>query len=283
MSAPKKKPVLSATLLGFAALLFWSTVVAFIRRLVEDLGPFMFLAITSGCGGLGLVVFDSIRKRSLSSPLRVGWKNLLFCGVPFVGYFMLFALSMHLAGNRELAIQLGLVNYLWPALMLLLSVPLAGKRARWFLLIPGMILALGGATLGTVRLDSLQTLLASILASYPLFLMMLGAVLCWALYSVLIGKPEHKEGAYGVPLLHMLTGLAALFLAVITGENSNFNPSIAPALIYVTLFPTAIGYLWWEVGLKHGQYTLLNVASYALPVTATLFACWFLEVRICNV
>ena len=49
-------------------------------------------------------------------------------------------------------------------------------------------------------------------------------------------------------------------------------------LIYATVFPTALAYFCWEVGMKRGNQLLLGALSYLIPVTSTLFACWYLSV-----
>jgi drug/metabolite transporter (DMT)-like permease len=48
-----------------------------------------------------------------------------------------------LAKSREQVLEIALVNYLWPALTILLSLPLLKQRARLWLL-PGTELALTG-------------------------------------------------------------------------------------------------------------------------------------------
>jgi drug/metabolite transporter (DMT)-like permease len=265
--------------MGLVAVVFWSTIVALIRSLVEELGPFMFLTVTSGGGGLLLFLVAAARSRSLTTPLNVGAGNLVRCGIPFILYFVGFAVCLHLAHNRQMAIQLGLVNYLWPASMLLLSIPLRRRKSRPVMLATGMLLATGGAVLGTVNPESLRSLLANLTAGAPLFLLMFAAVVCWALYSNLVPRRDDQR-PNGVPLYHMLTGLVAFIAAMLGGEEIHLGLELLPELAYVTVFPTAIGYLWWETGMKYGRDRLLNVVSYALPVSSTLFACWYLQVAL---
>ena len=50
--------------------------------------------------------------------------------------------------SREEVLAVGLINYLWPSLTLLLSVPILGYRSRWFLG-PGMLVATAGMVVAT--------------------------------------------------------------------------------------------------------------------------------------
>ena len=135
--------------MGLVAVLLWSSSVAFIRTLSESLGPIStivhaYLAERGGGAGPG---------RGSS---REGWavsgglprKYLWGCGALFVAYTTCYCLAVGLATDRAQVLAVGLVNYLWPSLTLLLSVPILGYRARWFL-VPGMLVATAGMVVAT--------------------------------------------------------------------------------------------------------------------------------------
>jgi hypothetical protein len=58
---------------------------------------------------------------------------LVGCGLLFVTYTVLLFLAIGLARGRQQVLEVGLLNYLWPALTILLSVVLLNKRARLLL------------------------------------------------------------------------------------------------------------------------------------------------------
>jgi drug/metabolite transporter (DMT)-like permease len=132
-----------ATMGGFGAILLWSTTIGLARSLSEQVGSLHAAAAVYGIGGLvGLVSFLRIGRRR-QHILHLPIKYLLGCGALFVGYMLLLFLAIGQAENREQVLEVGLLNYLWPVLTLLLSVVLLGKKANW-LLLPGTLLALAG-------------------------------------------------------------------------------------------------------------------------------------------
>ncbi len=266
----------SPALLG---LVFWSTIVAFLRKLVESLGPFPFLVVTSGGGGLLLLLYEVLRRGSVKETFRLDRGYLLVCGPSFVLYFVLFAAAMSLATDRRVAIQVGLVNYLWPALLFLLSLLVLSHRARWWLP-AGIVLSLTGAVLATTtRAGDLRSIPQAIVHNAAPFGLMLLATVGWAAYSVFAAKLRRETAANGVAIFHLMVAIVALLLRFLSGESSRLGSGDLPALVYVTVLPTALGYLFWEVGMQHGARKLLYACTMALPVTSTLFACWYLGVE----
>lgn len=252
--------------------------VAVSRDLIAQIGPCTFIAVTSGCGGGLLMVYECVRRRSLWAPLRLSRRYALAGGGCFFGYFACVATSLGLAPSHEVAVQLGLVNYLWPTFLLLLSVPMFGHRARWWLLLGGAGVAFCGAAVGMQKGASLGRLLANVVANRGAFGLMLGAAVSWGVYSNLAKKYRDDGGPSGVPVFHGVTGVVFLAARFLAGETSQWSAAVAPALVYATVFPTALGYVLWETGMTRGDKTFVSAASYLLPVASVLFACWYLRV-----
>jgi hypothetical protein len=61
---------------------------------------------------------------------------LLAGSLLFVSYEICLALSVGLAGSRQQAIEVGMVNYLWPSLTILFAILFNGQKSSW-LVIPG--------------------------------------------------------------------------------------------------------------------------------------------------
>ncbi len=130
--AHMRSTTVSGTVLGIFALLFWSSTVAFGRRLTEDLGVWTATSIAFIVAGLASCLFWSVRYRGLQKlycqrPAYCGERRLLH-SVHRLPYG-----SIGLAGNRQQVLEVGILNYLWPALTLVLSVPILGNRPRWTL------------------------------------------------------------------------------------------------------------------------------------------------------
>jgi drug/metabolite transporter (DMT)-like permease len=268
----------AATLLGLLAMVFWTTSVAVVRHLVVLLGPWTYLSVTSLAAGALLMVWAQLRRRSFAAAPQLPRKYLLAGGACFVTYFALFAVSQRLARTHDVAVQLGLVNYLWPAFILLLSVPLLGHRARWWMLLPGIAVATCGAAVGTVRGVSLGGIARSVAANPLAFALMLVAALSWGAFSNLARRYHADRAPGGVGTFLLATGLLSAGARFAAGEVWQWQASLAAPLIYAAVFPSAVAYALWETAMRRGDVTLLGAASYLLPLASTAFSCWYLGV-----
>lgn len=266
-----------ATGLGLLALLLWSTVAATVRPLIESLGPCLFLAITSGGAGIVLWILAACRHRDWKYPLRLPSAYLAWGGLSFVLYFGFYSVAFSLV-DRATTMQLNLVNYLWPALLLLFSIPILRMRPRVLHLIPGIALACAGIGVSTLNEHGLHTLGAGILAEPAAFILMLCAACAWGLFSTLARRFVNSSHTGGVAVFQLAVGSLFLVAHLFCGRAPQWQDLSWMLLAYVTIFPTALGYLFWETGMRHGNVSLLATCSYYLPVTSTLIGCLFLGV-----
>ena len=132
-----------STFCGLAAILLWSTTIALARSLSEQLGAYTAAASVYLIGGLFCLV-GRWRSRRLLTPLHRFPRTYLFgCGALFVFYTFALFQAIGLAADRRQVLEVGMLNYLWPALTILFSLAILRKQAR-FLLLPGTALALAG-------------------------------------------------------------------------------------------------------------------------------------------
>ena len=136
----------SGTMGGFVAIVLWSTTVAFARSLSEQLGP-VTASVAVYCVSGAIAVIRLLLAKGGGPRIReLPVAYLAGCGALFVSYTLLLFLSVGLAEGRQQVLEVGLLNYLWPALTISLSVVLLKKRAR-LLLFPATLLALSGVVL----------------------------------------------------------------------------------------------------------------------------------------
>ena len=135
---------LRATLGGLFAIVLWSTSVALARSVSRQLGPLNAAAVVYTFGGVVGLGWSLVRQPgAMRVMLGLPRRYLLGCGGLFVFYTAAFFLALGLAEDHQQSIALGLVNYLWPALTILFSLPLLHARASW-VLVPGTLLGLAG-------------------------------------------------------------------------------------------------------------------------------------------
>jgi drug/metabolite transporter (DMT)-like permease len=182
--------------------------------------------------------------------------------------------------DRFQAIEVGILNYLWPALTLLFSIPLLHTRPRLALLLPGLLLGFAGAALAPLRLDdwSPEALLDRLRASPGPYLLAIAAAVLWALYSNVAKRTAANSPRGAVPLFVLATGLALGLLRVFWPESSRFTTGAVLELAFTALFPTLLAYVLWDTAARRGDLPLLAAFSCLTPLLATGIAVAWLMV-----
>ncbi|EGC4373664.1 aromatic amino acid DMT transporter YddG [Salmonella enterica] len=181
-----------ATLIGLVAIVLWSTMVGLIRGVSEGLGPVGGAAMIYSLSGL-LLIFTV----GLPDIRRFPGRYLIAGSVLFVSYEICLALSLGYAATRHQAIEVGMVNYLWPSLTILFAILFNGQKTNW-LIVPGLLIALTGVcwVLGGENGLNAGEIINNV-ATSPLsyFLAFLGAFI-WATYCTVTNK--YARGFNGI-------------------------------------------------------------------------------------
>ncbi|MDX6022297.1 aromatic amino acid DMT transporter YddG [Scandinavium sp. V105_16] len=255
-----------ATSIGLLAILLWSTMVGLIRGVSEGLGPVGGAAAIYTLSGLLLLVtvgFPQVKTFS--------FRYLLAGCVLFVSYEICLALSLGYAATRQQAIEVGMVNYLWPSLTILFAILFNGQKARWWV-IPGLMISLLGVSwvLGGeqgLNLGEIKDNIASSPLSY--ILAFVGAFI-WATYCTVTTK--YAKGKNGITLFVLLTAVS-LWVHYFASPQPPmvFSWPVVIKLIMCAL-SLGIAYAAWNIGILHGSVSLLAVGSYFTPVLSSALA-----------
>ncbi|EOU9530478.1 aromatic amino acid DMT transporter YddG [Cronobacter dublinensis] len=255
-----------ATLPGLAAILLWSTSVGLLRSISEAFGPVGGAALIYTVSALCLMVSPG-----LIHPQRLPRRYLVIGGLLFVGYEICLALAIGLAHTRAQSLELGMINYLWPSLTVLLAVLINGQRCRVWLW-PGLLLAIAGV-FQVLKGDgdwSPAQLWHNVRDNPVAYTLAFTGALVWALYCNLTRR--WSNGQSGVALFFCATA-AALWLNYALSPQPPMQLS-APAvaqLLFMGL-STATAYAAWNYSIQHGNMTLLATTSYFTPVLSALLA-----------
>ncbi|MGB8664007.1 MAG: aromatic amino acid DMT transporter YddG [Serratia inhibens] len=255
-----------ATLLGLLAILLWSSVVGLIRSVSEGLGPIGGAAMVYSVSALFLLLV--LRLPNLRHFPRL---YLILGSLLFVSYEICLSLSLGYANTRLQAIEVGMINYLWPCFTVLMALAFNGQKAKWWLL-PGLLLSLFG--IGWIMSGEGGWSPAQILEnvrSNPLsYSLAFGGAVIWALYCNLTKKIA--QGSNGVVLFITLTAVALWLKYAFSDESSmQFTWPVSLTLLCAGMAMGA-GYAAWNVGILHGNMTLLATVSYFTPVLSAVFA-----------
>jgi drug/metabolite transporter (DMT)-like permease len=247
----------TATLVGLVAIALWA-LLALLAAASGPMPPFQLTAATFLIGGLAGAfswLWRPEAARSLRQPGRV-W--LLGVGGLF-GYHALYFAALRLAPPAEA----GLVNYLWPLLIVLLSGTLPDERLR-----PAHVVGAGLGLLGVAVLLMAQGLDAKA-EHLPGYACAFAAAFVWAGYSVLSRR-------FGEVPTDAVAGFCLVTSALSALCHLAFERTVWPeettqwlALLTLGLGPVGLAFYVWDVGMKRGDICLLGVASYAAPVLST--------------
>ena len=249
----------TATSIGLIAILLWSMLALFTAA-TGRIPPFQLNAMTFLVGGLVGVVSWIVRPQGLKALRQKPVVWALGIGGLF-GYHALYFAALRLAPPAES----GLINYLWPLLIVLFSSLLPGEHLRRahiagaLLGFAGVIVLIAGRGAFDARAEYMPGYLCAFVAAFV-----------WAGYSVLSRR-------FGQVPTDAVAGfcLATALLSLVC--HLAFETTVWPestvqwlAVIGLGLGPVGAAFYVWDIGMKRGDIRFLGVASYATPVLSTL-------------
>lgn len=263
-------------LAGFLAILLWSSTVALARSLTEQLGPRTATAAVYLTGALAFCARRFLSGRPVMDLGGVSRAYLAGCGALFVFYMFALFQSVSLAADRLQVLEVGMLNYLWPTLTILLSLVLLGRRGSW-LLVPGTLLALGGEFLVLTHQGpfSWHAAWTHVRANPPAYALGLAAAVSWALYSTLTRRWSAPGSRGAVPLFVAGTGVLMLICRLPVHESSRWSLHAAVEVTFLGA-ATAAAYAAWDLAMRRGDVILVAAASYFTPLLSTLVSCVYL-------
>ena len=249
-----------ATMTGLLAILLWSSIIGLLRSVSELLGP---------TGGAAMMYSVA----SVFLLLSVGWvrlaefprRYLVWGSLLFVTYELCLALSIGYAHTARQAIEVGMVNYLWPTFTVVAAI-LFNRQKTNVLIVPGFLLSVAGicrVLAGEQGVDA-AGMLANVRDNPLSYGLAFAGALIWAAYCTVTARIA--GGKNGVTLFFILVS-ASLWLKYLAGGGGQMAFS-TEAVVYLLLAAAAMGfgYAAWNVGILHGNVTLLAGASYFIPV-----------------
>lgn len=253
-----------ATALGFCAIILWSSIVGLIKEVSHSFGA------TAGAALIYTVASVFLLLTMKWIPLsKFPKKYLIFGGLLMVSYELCLALSIGYSTNSRQAIEVGMVNYLWPTFTMIATILFANKKANW-LIAPGILLSMLGIiwVLGGDQGLDISQMLANIKTN-PLSygLAFIGALL-WSAYCVVTVRIAN--GVNGITLFFIMVAVALWIKYLIIGDSAGMQINLS-SVIYLLLAACAMGfgYAAWNIGILGGNVTVLTGASYFIPVLSS--------------
>lgn len=242
----------------------WSTVAAVAKLLLSSVNSVQLLLYIGVFSTLFLmvIILSTNRIKNLKSLSK---KDLLdFALFGFIGLFLyqtFFLKALDIAP----AVEVSVLNYLWPIAIILFSIILLKERltAKTVIaLLLGFIGAYFIISKGNITAFRFTNLLGDVLA--------ISAALFWGLFSIL-SKRKKTDSLTSMFMYNLLALPFILFYAFATN-----NLIIAPladiaGAAYIGIFATALAYTSWIKALQIGNTQKIATLSYLTPFLSVLF------------
>lgn len=261
----------AATLYGIISILLWSTMVGLIRSVSENFGPVGGAALIYTIGSVILMLTMGIPKVKQYPKRYLFWATVLF-----VSYEICFVLALGLANTRQQAIELGMVNYLWPSFTITLAVFFNRQRFTLLLAI-GLVLAFMGLVwvISGDQPLSMDAIFTNIQSNPLCYLLAFIGAIVWSFYSNVTKRIS--GGHNGMVLFFIMTSIGLWGLYLSSGPSPfNINSQSLLLLIIAAIVTGGANALWTFAVIK-GNVAFLGTLSYFTPVISTAFASMLLS------
>jgi drug/metabolite transporter (DMT)-like permease len=250
----------TATLIGLTAILMWS-LLAVLTVATGKVPAFQLAAMTFAIGALAGSLTWIGRPDAIGALRQPPLVWIVGVGGLF-GYHALYFLALRFAPPAEA----GLLNYLWPLLIVLFSSFLPGERLAVHHVV-GALLGLAG----TVLLFAAGGMSGFAPGQLPGLFAAFVAAFVWAIYSVMSRrlKSVPTDAVAGFCLATAV--LAALFHVLVEDTVWPETTMQWLAIAALGVGPVGVAFCTWDVGMKRGDIRVLGAASYATPLLSTSF------------
>jgi drug/metabolite transporter (DMT)-like permease len=250
----------TATLIGLTAILMWSLLAA-LTVATGKIPAFQLAAMTFAIGALVGPLTWIARPSAVNALWQPPIAWIVGVGGLF-GYHALYFLALRSAPPAEA----GLLNYLWPLLIVLFSSLLPGERLAphhivgALLGLAGTVLLFAGGGSSGFAPGQIPGLVAAFVAAFV-----------WAAYSVLSRKLKSvpTDAVAGFCLATALLAAMVHGLVEVTVWPETTTQWLAIAALGVG--PVGAAFYAWDIGMKRGDIRVLGAASYATPLLSTAF------------
>jgi drug/metabolite transporter (DMT)-like permease len=248
-----------STLIGFIAILTWAFL-ALLSTAAGSIPPLQLAAMAFFLGGMVGVsswIFRPQAVKALRQPWPVWALGVAGLCIYHCAYF--FAIQ------SAPPVEVSLIAYLWPLLIVVFASFLPGERLRTHHLV-GVVLGLLGAVAIITKGGSIG-LLGGIM---PGHLIALFCAFVWSAYSVLSRRFGQVPGDV-VAGYCLITAAVALVLHLALEETVWPQTGLQWAAIAILgTIPLGAGFYAWDWGCKHGDIMVLGALSYAAPLFSVL-------------
>jgi len=268
-----------AYLYAIAAVLFWSTVASAFKLTLRHMGALQMLLIASGVSaGLFFLMLAFEKKLHLLADCtgKDLLRSFLLGGLnPFLYYLMLFKAYSLLPAQEAQPL-----NWTWPIMLALLSVPILKQRIGWKSM-AALVISFGGVLFISTAGDPLSLHFTNPAGAF----LALSSSIVWALFW--IGNVRDRRDEKVKLFLNFTAGF--ILTAALSLAAGNPGPPAIPGVIgavYIGLFEMGVTFFVWLRALTLSRTTaMVGNLIYASPFLSLVLIHYIVgeEIRLSSV
>lgn len=248
-----------ANVLGVITIISWGSL-GLLGYKAASLPPLFVLAVCFwGATLIGVTVLAS-RSELVAALKSLSLGTVLIGGSFLFTYHYLYFLAFHYAP----AVEVSLLNYLWPAFVIVIGNIFFSLGAGWRGLLAAVIGFIGIIVLFGAKLSAFTHP-----DHFKGFVLALTGAVIWATYTNL---RRSSKGAV-LPTVTFICALAALLSTIfsITLEQPVVpSPAQWLTLALLTVGPAGGAFFLWDIALRNGNAVFLAVLGYGAPLISTV-------------
>lgn len=255
--------------MGILTCLIWSSSVFITEKLSKGFGPIFGVGVELLIAGFVFLLITILRG-DFNKILLNNRKYFTYCSLFWLANVIFSWIGLSLCKNDNETIIAGLVNYLWPSLTILFSLPILKNIASPYLIL-GLAFSVFGVIFAKFTYYDAPEMFADI--NYLAYFVMLLDALAWALYSNLAKKYATPSAVGAVPLFMLAGGAILLGYSLIYQDLPSPNLSMITTMcIWAVL--NGFSYLGWDYAMRFGNMILVTVVSMLIPLLSTLITAY---------
>lgn len=272
-SQSTRRNVLFDSLPGIIAMTMWALNVA-VTRHISEANPYGMPALSCILAGSLLIVYDMIQKKPMPWNGTADKKLWILAAPAFICHILLYTLALSINPTRDVVLPLGVINYLWPAFIVILAPFFSPCSVRLKYLLPGLAFCVCGVANAFLWGLPMASIVSALRENILACAMMLVGAVFWGFYSNAARK--WAGNVNGTGWFMFVTGLAFFVLWRVTGDPLGLSSAMILPLFIHSLLVNGIAYMLWDSGVRKGDIVLLGSLSNFLPLGSILFGGWYL-------
>jgi len=264
-----------ATLIGLSAILQWSSIVGLLKKISFSIGPDLAVLMMYSLSTLLLLAVFGVPKLK-----TVPKFYLLSAAALFLVYEICFAYAVALAQTAQQAIEISLVNYLWPSMTIAMLI-LFHELKFHSLVVVGLSISLAGIFyIQTGNGDiHLATVIHNIQANPTSYILAFIGASLWSLYCVFTKK--YSQGHNPIVFFFAMVSVVLWSKTLLLDHEQlpqllNIDLNIMLYMLLVSIV-TGLGYAAWNIGINQGNIAMLVALSYFSPIFSSVISMWVLN------